>query len=161
MSVEVIAAAVWEIRSGVSAGNGGTVVASGVSQGTQTLVSSWPDGEKIYRVEVDGLRVRLTPGTYWLSVTPVVPSAYSTQSYVCATRGANAAGSPLGTDGNAFFYSLAIPGNTFVDVQNAGAVGISGDFSQGVLISSGSAAVPAPAITAVVSAASWQSGPVS
>lgn len=159
MSVSGVTAAVWEIRTGISTGNGGTVVAAGMSPATQTLLFTWPDGENIYRVQVDGLRARLPAGTYWLSVTPVVPASFHTQSYVCASKGTNSVGTPRGNDGNAFFESLAIPGNNFVDVQNSGGAGISGDFSQGVMLS-GSAPGPAPVIASVVSAASWQSGPI-
>src|SRR3954469_16133012 len=43
MSVTGVTAAVWEIRSGVSAGNGGAVVASGLSPATQTFMFARPD----------------------------------------------------------------------------------------------------------------------
>ena len=163
MSVSGVTEAFWEIRSGVSTGNGGTVVTSGRSPATQSLLYSLPDGENVYRVEVDGLGVQLAPGTYWLNVSPVVsPNALiasSAPSYMCPTIGANAVGNPPGNDGNAFFYSPASPQGFFQPVRNTGALGTSGDFSQGVLISPGPAA--APSITAVVSAADWQGGAVS
>lgn len=158
MTFSGLSAAVWEIRSGISAGNGGTVVASGLSPATQTLVLSYPDGEKIYRVEVDGLRVQLAPGTYWMNVSPI---AAFTQSYVCASVGVGAAGNPPGNDGKGFSYALGAPSHViFQPVQSSGQTGTSGDYSQGVLISTASAP-PAPSIAAVVNAASWQAGPVS
>jgi len=163
MSASEATEAVWEIRSGVSAGSGGVVIASGQSPASETLLYTWPDGERIYRLEVDGLRVQLPPGAYWLNVSPVVeqwaPIESAAPSYVCATVGENAASNPPGNDGNAFFYSAVVPGAFFETARNSGEAGSSGDFSQGVLISS--AAAPSSAIAAVVNAASWQGGPVS
>ena len=161
MSVDRVTAAVWEIRTGVSTGNSGTVVASGMSPAAQTLLFTWPDGERMYRVQVDGLRARLAAGTYWLSVAPVVPYGNNSQSFVCGTSGKNAVGTPQGNNSNALFYSLVIPGNNFVDVVKSGGAGISGDFSQGVTIAGGSQSPAVPVISAVVNAASWQGGPVS
>jgi uncharacterized protein (TIGR03437 family) len=162
MSGSTVTEAAWEIRSGVSRGNGGTVVASGRSPATQTLLFTWPDGERIYRIEVDGLAAQLAPGSYWLNVSPVItewsPAMATSPSYVCATTGTGAAGTPPGNDGNAYYYSTAA--NVFFQaVRNTGDVGSSGDFSQGILTSTGSRA--AAAITSVVNAASWQSGAVS
>src|SRR5215471_3114472 len=71
MSIAGVTEAVWEIRSGVSVGNGGIVVASGRGAATQTLMFTYPDGEKVYRIQVDGLSVQLAAGTYWLSVSPI------------------------------------------------------------------------------------------
>jgi uncharacterized protein (TIGR03437 family) len=163
MSASEVTEAVWEIRSGVAAGKGGLVIASGQSPASQTLLFTWPDGERIYRLEVDGLRVQLPPGAYWLNVSPVVgqwsPLESAAPSYVCATAGKNAAGNPLVNDGNAFFYSAVVSGAFFRVAENSGGAGTSGDFSQGVLISS--APAPTPAIAAVANAASWQTGPVS
>jgi uncharacterized protein (TIGR03437 family) len=157
MSVAGVAEAVWEIRSGVSAGNGGIVVASGRSAATQTLMFTYPTGQNVYRIQVDGLRVQLGAGTYWLSVSPI---AEFTQSYVCATVGGAASGTPAGNDGKGFYYAAGATGNVnFQALQNTGQAGTSGDFSQGVLITN--APTPAaPSITAVVNAASWQSGPI-
>ena len=67
-----ITQASWEIRSRVSAGNPGTLVASGLSPATQTLGPAVGGGAYVYLIEVDGLWVQLAPDRYWLSVTPVV-----------------------------------------------------------------------------------------
>jgi len=115
-----ITQASWEIRSGLSAGNGGTVIASGVSPAQQySTPFSW-------RIEVDGLQVQLPPGDFYLSVVPV--GIASGQSYVCQTLGQNAVGDPPG-NGKAF-YSGA-PGS-FVWISEPG--GTNANFSQGVLI---------------------------
>jgi uncharacterized protein (TIGR03437 family) len=157
MSIAGVTEAVWEIRSGVSVGNGGIVVASGRGAATQALMFTYPDGEKVYRVQVDGLRIQLAAGTYWLSVSPI---AEPTQSYVCATVGAAASGTPAGNNGKAFYYAVGTAANVnFQALQNTGQLGTSGDFSQGVLLDTGPAPA-APSITTVINAASWQSGPV-
>jgi hypothetical protein len=120
----------WEIRSGMSAGNGGTLLASGLSPATQIQTGVVGVGSYTYLLEVDGLSVQLGPGTYWLSVMPVTGS---TQSYLCATLGVNAIGNPPGNDGQAF--SSWGPGSFSAALQTTGSGGTSGDFSLGVLVS--------------------------
>jgi hypothetical protein len=90
MSVTGVTEAVWEIRSGVSAGNGGTA--------TQQLTETWPDGSNIYRIQTNIPGTVLAPGTYWVNVSPVIAQWSSTAagalSCVAATVWANAAGTP-------------------------------------------------------------------
>lgn len=163
MSVQGVNTAAWEIRSGVSTGNAGTVVASGISPATQALVETWPDSETIYRLEVDGLGVQLAAGQYWLSVSPVVnytPSG-TPPSYVCTTRGLEAVGSPAGNDGDAYFDSLVVTGSNYVNIKSTGAAGVSGDYSLGVLIPTVPPLPSVPSIVTVANSASWQSGTVS
>jgi len=113
----------WEIRRGLSAGNGGTVVASGVSPATQTYIAALD----AYRIEVDGLQIPLPAGEYSLSVTPVGPTYR--QSYVCETQGQKAIGAPPGT-GTAFYSSDPA---SFDWISGTGAT--NANFSQGVMIS--------------------------
>ena len=127
----------WEIRSGVSSGNGGTLVASGTGAATQTATGSSPSGHTEYTVQVSGLNVNLGPGTYWLNVTPI--GSGSGLSYNLTTRGANAVGLPPGNDGNSFFDSTNF-GYTFAPTSEP-LLGFSRDFSMGV---GGSSAVPLP-----------------
>lgn len=133
----------WEIRSGMSAGNGGALLASGISPATQIQTEILGDGTSIYLLEVDGLSVQLAPGTYWLSVTPITAN---TKTYLCFTIGRNAIGEPPGNDGQAF---SAEPGSFSAAVQSTGTGGTSGDFSLGVLIAgqqpTSPIAPPAPA----------------
>jgi hypothetical protein len=82
----------WSIRSGVFAGNGGSVLASGTSSisipGTtgRSLL-----GLNEYGVIVPGLNISLVPGTYWFNVTPVsVAGTDLGGSYQSTTSGANA-----------------------------------------------------------------------
>jgi hypothetical protein len=92
----------WEIRQGVSAGVGGTIVASGDSPATVTPTGRiCSSGYTEFRVEVTGLNVDLGPGQYWLVVAPI--GAGFGLSFVSSTIGANAIGMPPGNNGNAFF----------------------------------------------------------
>jgi hypothetical protein len=63
----------WEIRSGVSAGNGGTLVASGTTAAAETaIIGQFADD--FYRestVQVTLPSIKLSQGTYWLSIAPV------------------------------------------------------------------------------------------
>ena len=125
-----ITQASWEIRSGLSQGNSGTVIASGVSPATQTYNASIA----AYRIEVDGLQVQLPAGDFFVSVTPVGTALG--QSYVCDTQGQNAVGGPPG-NGKTFYSDQ--PGDF---VWMSAPDGTNRDFSQGVLISGASLQPP-------------------
>jgi hypothetical protein len=91
----------WSIRKGVSEGNEGTVVASGISSNvTQTATGRSGFGVNEYTIQVTGIHVSLTPGTYWLSVAPIGDQKNFT--FISTTSGANAIGCPPGNNGNAF-----------------------------------------------------------
>jgi hypothetical protein len=99
----------WEIRSGVSAGVEGTLIASGDAPCTQT-----PTGRTLtdalvateYTIQVTGLSIPLEPGFYWLTVNPIYSgTATDALSYVTTTIGTNAVGQPPGNNGNSFFNS--------------------------------------------------------
>ena len=130
MSYSGVTSAAWSIRSGLSAGNGGTIIASGTSSATQTLTgrTAWW-GYPEYTVQVTGLNVYLAPGTYWLSVSPLVGSDPLSngqyRSYVSQTSGANAVGAPAGNNGNSFIYDLPAGYNFAPDTFNE-------DYSMGV-----------------------------
>lgn len=121
--------ALWEIRSGVSAGNGGTLIASGTGAATQTANGFDAFGFTGYTVEVSGLSVALNPGKYWLTVAPIGPGFGG--SYVQTTSGANAIGSPQGNNLNAFNDST-YNGNIFkpTTLVNSNLT----DFSMGVRV---------------------------
>jgi hypothetical protein len=100
----VVTGAIWEIRSGCSIGNPGTLIASGFTAApavTPTGRSGF--GYLEYTVEVTGLNVTLAPGTYWLSVTPLGDG--TGHSFNTTTSGANCVGTPCGNDGNSWFDS--------------------------------------------------------
>ncbi len=117
----------WSIRSGVSTGNGGTVIASGTSAASQTATGRSAFGLTEYTIEVVGLSISLDPGTYWLQVTPI--GFQSGRAYNSTTSGANAIGSPAGDNYNSFFTS------TFYGANFAATgvyTGSRPDFSMGV-----------------------------
>jgi hypothetical protein len=98
----------WEIRSGLSSGNPGTLIASGISSVTVTNNGVIPSSSFTeYLLEVDGLNVVLGSGTYWMNLQPITTNLIGPfTSYQTRTFGAGAIGSPPGNDGNTFlsFY---------------------------------------------------------
>jgi len=72
---EPLSVAAWSINEGVFAGNAGTVVASGTSLATSTPTGRGVFDLQEYTVQVTGLSVTLTAGTYWMSVVPVCSNA--------------------------------------------------------------------------------------
>jgi hypothetical protein len=127
--------ATWQIRSGVSAGNGGMLIASGDTAATQTAltpVTGYTYNLTEYQVTATVPSVVLTAGQYWLAVAPDSAGYYGDQSYVETTSGANSVGTPGGNDGNSY-TSLTYP--TMVSFLPTSSIltGIGNvDFSMGV-----------------------------
>jgi hypothetical protein len=115
----------WEIRSGVSEGNGGTLVASGTGSITNDPTGRSGFGYTETHNEVDGLNVSLAPGTYWEAVVPV--SSTGGRTFESNTFGANSIGSQ--TSDQQFWNS-----NFFgVNYTNADTQGVFSTFSSGVI----------------------------
>jgi hypothetical protein len=123
---------IWEIRSGITPGNGGTLIASGTDASIAIPVSN-VGGAFTFFTPITP--VALAPGTYWLTVAP--DNAGQNSTYILATNGANAVGMPPGNDGNSYFSSTSGP----VVFEPVG-TGAGPDFSMGV---TGIEAVPEPA----------------
>ncbi|HEY3662503.1 MAG TPA: hypothetical protein VGL24_05060 [Chthoniobacterales bacterium] len=122
-----VTGATWEIRQGVSEGNGGTIVATGMTvTPTVTLTGRSGFGFTEYMVAVEGLSVHLAPGTYFLNVTPT--GDLTGRSFDSTTSGANCVGTPCGNNQNAFFDSNFFGAN-FTSTANEGQPY---DFSMGV-----------------------------
>jgi hypothetical protein len=68
---EPTAVAFWSINEEVFAGNAGTVVDSGTSPATSTVTGRAGFELTEYTVQVTGLSITLTPGSYWLTVVPI------------------------------------------------------------------------------------------
>jgi hypothetical protein len=68
---EPLAAAYWSINEGMFPGNAGTVIDSGIAPATckPTGRAAFEDTE--YTVQVTGLGVVLSPGSYWMAVVPI------------------------------------------------------------------------------------------
>jgi hypothetical protein len=102
-----IIGAVWEIRQGVSMGNPGVLIAQGFTVTPVVTATGrsdyWPFSNLLaveYRVEVQGLNLFLSPGAYYLNVTPI-GLRYSVLGN-SITTGADCVGTPCGNNGNAF-----------------------------------------------------------
>ena len=144
-SAMTVTAADWEIRTGVSTGNAGTLVASGTTNSPLvTLTGRGGFGLQEYMVEVTGLNVFLpmlpSGQHYWLNVTPVGNG--TGRSFNSTTSGTNCVGTPCGNDMNAFFNSTYFGGyftSTFTEGQPY-------DYSNGVI----GTVVPEPATVALL-----------
>ena len=78
--------ATWEIRTGVSSGNGGTIVASGTSAATMRATGRVFLGFGEYSVGVKFTPVTLGEGTYWVNVTPQCTDSSDGQCTSFGTR---------------------------------------------------------------------------
>jgi len=124
-----VTGATWEIRTGVSAGNGGTLVASGMTT-TPVVTPTGRSGFGFteFMVEVPGASAILAAGQYWLNVTPV--GDFGGRSFNSTTSGASCVGTPCGNDGNSFWNSSFFGANF---ISGTDATGLSPcDFSMGV-----------------------------
>ena len=144
----------WEIRTGVSAGNGGTLVASGDGAASRVATGRTDvfGGVFIYReftVQVGVPSVVLGPGSYWLTAIPDVgdDSTNAHGSLISTTSGASAVGSPAGNDDNSFFSSTFFGANfaAMTDIEGDG----TWDFSMGV-IGTSAQIVPEPSSMALL-----------
>jgi hypothetical protein len=146
--------ATWEIRSGMSAGNGGTLEATG--SGATATIATGRNGFGLdeFQVTVAGLSVNLSAGTYYLGFALDNINA-GTAGYISTTSGTDegpggdpnpaVTGSPI-ANGNTFFNSTAFVSN-FVDTQDQFGPG-TWDFSMGV-----NGVVPEPATFVVLGSA--------
>jgi hypothetical protein len=153
-----VSSVAWQIRTGVSAGNGGTVVASGTATGSNATEAAdgtsavfAPFSANQETITAKGLSVVLNPGTYWISVAPVTTGADDSFFYVSSTSGLNAVGTPPGNDGNSYDNSVA-DSNNYASLSNLEGGG-NWDYSLGV---AGTFVVtPEPSSMAMMLAASF------
>ncbi|HWY77024.1 MAG TPA: PEP-CTERM sorting domain-containing protein [Verrucomicrobiae bacterium] len=141
----VVTAADWEIRTGISEGNAGTLVASGTTNSpVVTLTGRGGIGFLEYMVEVTGLNIFLpmlpSGQHYWLNVTPADNGGG--RSFNSTTSGAHCVGTPCGNDQNAFFNSTFF-GTYFTSTANESQPY---DYSNGVI----GTVVPEPATVALL-----------
>jgi hypothetical protein len=125
--------AYWEIREGVSEGNGGTLIATGTGPVTNTLTGRGGFGYPERHNEVDGLHVTLSAGMYWEVVVPVCTTCEA-RSFNSNTFGLNSVGTQLS---DRQFFNCSSCGANFTNADNEG---IFPTFSSGVL----GTAVPEP-----------------
>ena len=95
----------WEIRTGITAGNAGTLVASGIGPTTNAATGRALGAFTEYRATISGLNLLFAPGTYWLGLAPVGAStAAGNDIYLSYTAGVNGVNSVL--DGDFFVRSV-------------------------------------------------------
>lgn len=100
--------AFWDIRKGVSAGNGGTDIASGSAAATDTATGRSGFGFTEYQAMVSGLNIELTAGTYWLAVSPISSNGGG-EAFVSTTSGAGGINNDL--SGNSYLESAYFGAN--------------------------------------------------
>jgi hypothetical protein len=125
----------YEIRSGVSQGNGGTLISSGSLSATATDTGMSDFGYEVYKVLGSITGLNLAAGTYHLGLAAIGDG--TGYAYLATTSGTNGVGGPISND-NAFFDSSSYGAN-FDSSMNQGS-GLN-DFSMGV---NGTQAVPEP-----------------
>jgi hypothetical protein len=120
---EPTSAAYWAIQEGIEPGNAGTVVASGTNAATATGTGRSSFGLQEFTVQVTGLSVTLTPGTYWMAVVPICTNSldpycnevsFTSDVEYINTTAANVIGTEpqdLGYFDSAFFGSTFDPAN--------------------------------------------------
>lgn len=126
--------AYWELRSGVSDGNGGTLIASGTSTGS--YFTSTPTGRSGYglteytnHADIGNYYIPLDPGTYWYAVVPQAPDQNG-RSFNTNTFGLNGHGTFLQ---NQQYWNSPALGANFINADNEGSFpllsgGIDDDF---------------------------------
>lgn len=119
----------WEIRTGVSEGNGGNLLASGTATGynfshTPTTRSAFGYTEYQDLVRVGELNIHA--GTFWFTVVPIDPTGPG-RSFNSNTFGLNRYG--IDTPNQQFFNSAAF-GKNFTNADN---LGVFPTFSSGVV----------------------------
>jgi len=145
--------AYWEIRSGIGQNNSGTLITSGTSSLSTSLipganVQGGGTGATYFRGTVSSLSINLSPGTYWMMIAPVLIN--NDETFLIGTNGANGVNSLL--DGQSYVTGPYWPG-----MQNVGAYlqpfnGQSTyDFSYGAL---GAATAPEPRSLGMIMAGS-------
>ena len=121
-----ITSANWEIRTGLSEGNGGTLLFSGSATPVVTPTGRSGFGRGEFTVEVP-VSFNLGPGTYWVSVLPVAVNSGTGRSFESNTFGLNAVGIHTLNDD---FFNSAFFGANFTNANNEG---VFPTFSSGVL----------------------------
>ncbi len=121
--------AYWEVRTGVSEGNGGTLIASGTAKGsnfTQTATGRSGFGFNEFTDLASGLNLCLASGTYWFAVVPQDPFNAS-HSFNSNTFGLNAIGTQIS---DMQYFNSAFFGANYDNADNSG---VFPTFSSGVI----------------------------
>ncbi len=121
--------AYWEIRSDMSEGYGGALIASGTATGKnfkQTPTGRFGFGYLEYTDMVSNEYIYLSPGTYWFAVVPNDPNTGS-RSFNSNTFGLNGDGTQISDQQ---YFNSAYFGANFTNADNRG---VFPTFSSGLL----------------------------
>ncbi len=116
----------WEIRSGVSEGNGGTLLADGTAAMEQSPTGRSGLGLTEYHDQIGNISVTLPPGTYWFAIVPNDPNN-AHRSFNSNTFGLNSVGTQIS---NQQYWNSAFFGANFTNANNEG---VFPAFSDGLL----------------------------
>lgn len=134
--------AFYDIRTGVSEGNGGVSVASGTVAATSVDTGMNIFGREVFKYTVNFAPLALGAGTYYIAISPV--NGGSGRDFISTTSGANAVNNGGHPNGNQFLNSSFF-GVNYTNWQNLVGQG-NWDLSYGVL----GTTVPEPASMAVL-----------
>lgn len=145
----------WQIRSGMSHGNGGALVASGTETSFTQESRNFGDLPAIpqFRLFLEGLNFFLTAGDYWLGMSVKGTTGDATFS-VLSTDGTNAVETPQVNDGNIIVDAALANGFNYSYMQYK-AIGLSfldREVSYGILTPD-AAPVPEPGTLGIVTVA--------
>ena len=118
----------WEIRTEVSEGNGGTLIASGSGSLTNTPTGRSGFGFDEYNNTVSGLNVALPSDTYWFAVVPTCTTCGGDSFNTNSLHGLNAVGTQISNQ--QYWNSPDGFGANFSNTNNSG--GVFPTFSSGV-----------------------------
>jgi len=130
--------AYWEIRTGVSEGNGGTLLFSGTGTDIVTPTGRSGFGFTEFQNLVTGLNINLGAGMYWMTVVPLAPGQGG-RSFNSNTFGLNSVGDDVQ---NQEFWNSSFFGTNYTNANNGGVFPL---FSDGVIGNTGTGGVPEPA----------------
>lgn len=116
------ATAYWEIRSGVSEGNGGALLAAGSGSDSYHLKGDFEE----YTNTLSALNLKLAAGMYWFTVVPQGPNQQG-RSYNTNTFGANSVGTQISDQQ---YFNSPFFGYNFTNADN---LSIFPTFSDGVI----------------------------
>ncbi len=117
----------WEIRSGVSEGNGGTLIASGTGNVTNTPTGRNGFGFDEYNNTVSGLNVSLAANTYWFAVVPTCTTCAGGSYNTNSLHALNAVGTQIS---NQQYFNSSFFNANFTNANNE--IDYAATFSSGV-----------------------------
>jgi hypothetical protein len=108
----------WEIRAGVSEGNGGTLIASGSGSITNNPTGRSGFGFDEYTNAVSGLKISLNAGTYWFAVVPVCTTCEGHSYNTNSLHAVNAVGTQISDQ---VYWNSSSDGKNFWNADQYGA----------------------------------------